>query len=72
MILLGVQNIKRNNQFERDKMDIPSEQALHVAARIWCDEEMSHIPMDNVACAAIARIIDKVIKENEENSKSIC
>lgn len=38
----------------------PSQVALQIAARIWCDPEMRDVVMDTEAATAIAGIIDDV------------
>ncbi len=40
----------------------PSERAIHIAARVWCDQDMRTVVMDQDAALRIARIIDEVIK----------
>lgn len=40
----------------------PSDKALQIAARIWCDKEMTAVVMDGDAATEIARIIDAVIE----------
>lgn len=43
-----------------------SERALQVAARVWCDQEMSALVMDAAACKRIAVIVDEVLQGNSE------
>lgn len=40
----------------------PSQVAREIAARVWCDHEMSTVVMDVEAAVQIARIIERVIK----------
>ena len=44
---------------------IPSQRALEIAARVWCDQDMTRITMDADAAAEIARIIDDVMKRQQ-------
>lgn len=44
---------------------IPSQRALEIAARVWCDQDMAHIAMDGDAASEIARIIDDVMKRQQ-------
>jgi hypothetical protein len=37
--------------------------AIEIAARIWCDQEMSHLTMDEKAAMEIASIIERVISD---------
>lgn len=41
----------------------PSEMARHIAARVWCDQDMKDVAMDVDAAECIARIIDSVLSE---------
>ena len=38
----------------------PSEVAIEIAARVWCDHEMGDVVMDKDAVLEIAKIIDRV------------
>ena len=49
----------------------PSELALHVAARVWCDQDMRSIVMDHDAAVQIAEIIDGVIERQRQPAQSI-
>lgn len=42
---------------------LPSERSIHIAARVWCDQDMGCVVMDTNAAVEIAVIIDKVIKD---------
>ncbi len=39
----------------------PSEKALQIAARVWCDQDMTKIVMDADAAERIALIVDSVL-----------
>lgn len=39
----------------------PSQKAIEVAARVWCDQEMGSVVMDTNAAMEIARVVDKVL-----------
>lgn len=45
----------------------PSERAIHIAARVWCDQEMKDIVMDGRAAMQIAYIIDAVIEKQQND-----
>lgn len=40
--------------------DKPSQVAIEIAARVWCDQEMGDVVMDKDAALEIAKIIDRV------------
>ena len=42
--------------------DEPSDRAKGIAARIWCDQDMSKVCMDVDSAMKIATILDRVIK----------
>ena len=46
----------------------PSVMAYHIAARTWCDLEMSHVTMDIEAATKIAYILDDVMKEQRTDA----
>ena len=43
----------------------PSERAIHIAARIWCDPEMANVVMDADACDTISKILDAVFASQD-------
>jgi len=45
-----------------DPLEEPSQRALEIAARVWCDKEMESVVMDAEAATEIARILDAVIE----------
>lgn len=45
--------------------NLPSVKALHIAARVWCDQDMKSVVMDTDAAERIAAIIDEVIQDQE-------
>lgn len=45
-------------------LNLISDKAYEIAARVWCDKEMSNITMDSDAVDSIAKIIDSVLKKN--------
>lgn len=42
----------------------PSRKAVEIAARVWCDFEMSKIEMDSVIAMQIATLIDPMLETN--------
>lgn len=44
-------------------MSEPCKKAIEVAARVWCDQEMSSVVMDKNAAMEIAKIIDGVLAD---------
>ena len=47
-----------------------SEEAMHMAGRIWQDQDMSHITIDSFYTTRIARIIDEVLEEHAAKEKN--
>ncbi len=43
----------------------PSEKALGIAARVWCDQDMRTVVMDSDAAIRIAMIVDEVLVLSE-------
>lgn len=43
------------------KVHEPCKKAIEVAARVWCDQEMTSVVMDTNAAMEIARIVDNVL-----------
>ncbi len=50
-------------------MSEPSEEAIHIAARVWCDQSMSHVTMDIEAVREIAVIVDRVLKQHNKKEQ---
>ncbi len=48
-------------EFEYRLPDKPSEKALHIAARCWCDDETQHIEMDSRLATAFAKRIHELL-----------
>jgi len=48
------------NYWLDNKEGVSMETCLHVAARIWCDKEFSHIVMNPDACKKIASLLFEV------------
>lgn len=44
-----------------------SEKARHIAARVWCDQDMSGVVMDVDAAERIAVIVDEVLAKQGED-----
>ncbi len=47
------------------KMADLRKRAIGVAARVWCDQDMSYITMDTDAIKEIASIIERVISNQD-------
>ena len=45
------------------------ETCIHVAARVWCDQDFEHITMDGEAAMKIARILYFVANEDERRKR---
>jgi len=45
-----------------------TKRATEIAARVWCDQDMSDIVMDSQAVEAIAHIIAAVLEEQESRA----
>lgn len=62
--------IKEITTMDSTKMEKPSnelyETAMGIAARVWCDQDMSHIEMDADAAQEIAQVLYRVIKERQK------
>lgn len=46
----------------------PSQAAMQIAARIWCDQEMRHLVMDTDAARGIAKIVDYVLENQRKDT----
>ena len=46
---------------ESSPVEEPSQAAMEIAGRVWCDQDMSNLVMDADSAIEIARIIDRVI-----------
>jgi hypothetical protein len=50
--------------FEINLPAIPSDDALQVAARVWCDDEVATREMDSVLATAFAKRLDALMLSN--------
>ena len=56
----------------KNEMTDLNARAMGIAARIWCDDEMSHLRMDEKAAMEIATIIQRVISNQfQETVKGV-
>lgn len=50
------------NQIEFMLPEIPSEEAMDIASRCWCDKETREVEMDTRLAFAFAKRIDRALK----------
>ncbi len=52
-----------------DQTEMPSDWALQIAARCWCDDDTGHCVMDKDLAVAFARRLDALLAHSTRESK---